>query len=146
MAEMDDLKPKRPRAAAPATKKATKPAAARKSGFSTESPPDLRGELRAFASARPAGWDHQDWMSFLDHLTERGHDTSNAEDIGRQLERERLAVVLGQVRGLGPKRSDALVGRFETLWSIRQADVDDLARVPGMNRPLAEQVRQALQR
>lgn len=105
---------------------------------------DLRSELRAFASARPGGWDHADWLTFLDHLGTRGHDVSDADGIGRQLERERLAVVLGQVQGLGPKRVDALVARYETLWSLRHADADELARVAGMNRAIAEKVRQAV--
>jgi hypothetical protein len=132
---------------APAAKRVP---AARKAPARTRPPADaaagLRAELKAVASARPAGWDHQDWMSFLDHLTEKGHDTSDHDGIGRALEHERLAVVLGQVPGLGPKRLESLVCRYETLWSIRQADADDLARVQGMNRPLAEKVRQALQR
>src|SRR5687768_8777808 len=82
--------------------KAGAPAPARKRAGAA-APADLKSELRLFASARPGGWDHDDWMTFLDQLSSRGHDTSDPSDIGRQLERERLAVVLGQVRGLGPK-------------------------------------------
>jgi hypothetical protein len=37
------------------------------------------------------------------------------------------------------------VDRCETIWSAAQAGVDELAAVPGMNRSLAERVRQALQ-
>jgi hypothetical protein len=107
---------------------------------------DLRSELRLFASARPAGWDHRDWQSFLEDLQSRGHDTSSPDDIGRELERERLAVVLQQIQGLGPRRVDSLVARFETLWSASHAAVEEIAAVAGMNRPLAEKVRQALQR
>jgi hypothetical protein len=35
---------------------------------------------------------------------------------------------------------EALVNRFETLWSLRQAHVDDIAKVPGIHRALAERV------
>lgn len=100
----------------------------------------LREDLRDFASARPSGWGHEDWLAFLDSLKERGHDTSEPDAIGRKLERERLAVVLSTVPGLGPKRVETLVERFETLWSMRHAGVDEVASAPGIPRSLAEKV------
>lgn len=104
----------------------------------------LQADLRAFAQARPGGWNHDDWVSFLSELGTRGHDVSDAEHIGSRLEQERLAVVLGSVAGLGPKRVQALVERFHTLWSIRGAGTDELAAVAGMTRPLAERVAEEL--
>lgn len=104
----------------------------------------LQADLRAFAIARPAGWNHDDWMAFLGHLAERGHDVSDHGTIGIRLERERLAVALQGIEGLGPKRIDALVQRFQTLWSMRQADAGAVAGVAGMTRPLAERVVQQL--
>jgi hypothetical protein len=100
----------------------------------------LQADLRAFAQARPGGWNHDDWVAFLADLGTRGHDVSDAETIGSRLEQERLAVVLGAVQGLGPKRVQSLVERFHTLWSIRHADAGEVAAVPGMTRPLAERV------
>jgi hypothetical protein len=104
----------------------------------------LQADLRAFVQARPAGWSHDDWVSFLTDLASRGHDVSDAERIGARLEQERLAVVLGSVQGLGPKRVQSLVERFHTLWSTRAAGADDLAGVAGMTRPLAERVAEEL--
>ena len=104
----------------------------------------LQADLRAFAQARPAGWNHEDWVSFLEELASRGHDVSDSAGIGSRLEQERLAVVLGTVQGLGPKRVQSLVERFHTLWSLRQAGPDALAAVPGMTRPLAERVAEEL--
>jgi hypothetical protein len=106
--------------------------------------PDLRADLRAFVVAQPGGWGHEDWIAFLDHLRERGHDTSDPEAVGLALERERLAAVLEPIQGMGPRRVQAVVDRYDTLWSARRADVDELAALPGMNRALAEKVRQAL--
>jgi hypothetical protein len=106
--------------------------------------PDLQADLRAFVTARPAGWGHDDWIAFLDHLRERGHDTTDADAIGLSLERERLAATLERIQGMGPRRVDAMVQRYDTLWSARLAGVDELAALPGMNRSLAEKVRQAL--
>ncbi|HYH81744.1 MAG TPA: helix-hairpin-helix domain-containing protein [Longimicrobium sp.] len=106
--------------------------------------PDLREDLRAFVQAQPSGWGHGDWVAFLDHLRERGHDTSNPESVGLLLERERLAARLEGVQGMGPRRVQAVVDRYETIWSAHHAGVDELAALPGMNRALAEKVKQTL--
>ncbi len=134
---------KRPGAKAGA-KTAAQRKAARAENLIPERGPTLQEELRSFAVARPEGWGHDDWLSFLDHLREKGHETADADTIGLSLERERLATVLGRIPGMGPRRTDALVARYDTLWSLRQAPVDELATLPGMNRALAERVRQAL--
>ncbi|HWK88649.1 MAG TPA: helix-hairpin-helix domain-containing protein [Longimicrobium sp.] len=105
---------------------------------------DLRADLRAFAEGRPSGWEHADWVAFLEHLAAKGHDTSDCEAIGRMLERERLAVVLEKIPGLGPRRVDALAERFETLWSIRHATAEAVAAVQGIPRALAERVVEAV--
>ena len=107
--------------------------------------PDLREDLRAFVQARPAGWGHEDWLSFLDHLRERGHDTSDPDAIGLALEAERLAAVLARVPGMGPRRIQSVIDRYHTAWSAHHADVDEMATLPLMTRALAEKVRQALQ-
>jgi hypothetical protein len=137
-AETKPAPAKKPAARSPRPKHETGPFEHRPKG------PDLRADLRAFVTARPAGWGHEDWISFLDHLRERGHDTSDPDAIGLALERERLAATLGGVGGMGPRRVEAVVRRYDTLWSARRADVDELAALPGMNRSLAEKVRQAL--
>ncbi|MFL5383669.1 MAG: helix-hairpin-helix domain-containing protein [Longimicrobiaceae bacterium] len=140
----------RARKAAAAVKTAAKKPAKRwvqdeKGGFAYRAaPPDLRADLREFVVARPGGWGHDDWLAFLDHLRERGHDTSDPEALGLALERERLASILERVQGMGPKRVSSVVGRYETVWSTARAGVDEIAALPGMNRALAEKVRQAL--
>lgn len=104
----------------------------------------LEADLRAFASARPGGWSHDDWVAFLAHLAEQGHDTTDHTDIGARLERERLSVVLEGINGLGPKRVHALVDHFHTLWSARRAPSTEIAAVRGMTRPMAERVAEEL--
>jgi hypothetical protein len=104
----------------------------------------LRADLREFAAARPSGWAHDDWLAFLEALKERGHDTSEPERIGLELERERLAVVLSGIPGIGPRRAESLVARFDTLWSLRRAGVDDVAGAADIPRSLAERVVQAV--
>ncbi len=102
---------------------------------------DLRRDLREFASARPQGWGHDDWLNFLESLKERGHNINDREAIGVALERERLALRLEQVRGVGPQRRQALVERFGNVWSLRNADSREIAAAAGMPVSLAEQVK-----
>lgn len=103
--------------------------------------PDITSELRDFAAARPQGWNHEDWQTFLGFLGERGHDTSNADAIGLALERERLALALSQVEGVGPRRLQALVDRFVTIWSLRNAEVEEIAATAKIRRDLAERIK-----
>jgi hypothetical protein len=104
----------------------------------------LQADLRAFAIARPGGWNHEDWLGFLDSLRQKGHDLAAPEEIGSRLERERLGVVLSGIQGIGPKRVDALVNRFHTLYSARHASVEEFAGA-GLPRADAERVLRELQ-
>lgn len=47
---------------------------------------------------------------------------------------------LEDIPGVGPKRRKALLSHFGSLKAIREADMDELLAVPGMNRPAAEAV------
>lgn len=104
----------------------------------------LQADLRAFAIARPSGWNHEDWLGFLDSLRQKGHDLSAPQEIGSRLERERLGVVLSGIQGIGPKRVDALVNQFHTLYSARHASVEEFAGA-GLPRADAERVLRELQ-
>jgi hypothetical protein len=106
--------------------------------------PDLRAHMRHFASARTEGWGHDDWLAFLDELHGRGHDVSDHHAIGRQLESERLSLVLERMPELSPPQVSALVERFETLWSLRNAQASELAEVRGVSGDLAERVLEAV--
>lgn len=105
---------------------------------------DLRSDMRDFAAARPNGWDHHDWVTFLGGLREKGHDTGDADEIGRQLERERISLILQGVQGLGPRKVDAVADRFGRLYELRNASVDEIAGVPGVTRELAEKISNAV--
>ena len=107
----------------------------------------MKERLQAFVEGHPEGWDHADWMALLEDLEASGADVGDATKVGRALEKTRLEWELSRraVKGLGSKRSEALVDRFETLWSLRQASVDDVADVPTITRSLAEKVVRAMQ-
>lgn len=51
-----------------------------------------------------------------------------------------LVSVLDHVVGIGPKRRQALWSHFGTLAKMKDASIEDIASVPGMNLPAAEAV------
>ena len=51
-----------------------------------------------------------------------------------------LASKLDEIPGLGPKRQQALINAFGSLERLSQATTDKIAAVPGIPRPLAEQI------
>lgn len=53
-----------------------------------------------------------------------------------------LVSILDHIEGIGPKRRRALWQAFKNLEEMKQADVETLAAVPGMNRQVAENVYQ----
>jgi excinuclease ABC subunit C len=55
-----------------------------------------------------------------------------------------LRSALDDVPGIGPARKKALLRRFGSLNGIREAEIDDLAAVPGMTRRSAEALKLAL--
>lgn len=59
--------------------------------------------------------------------------------------RRNFQSVLDHVQGIGPKRRKALWQAFESLAEMRQASVEELAAVPGMNRQAAMAVHMFLQ-
>lgn len=122
----------------------TKRATVKRRASGAGGPPDtLREHLRQFARSRPDGWGHDDWIGLLDELRGHGHDVSDPEAVGMQLEREHLMHRLEDVDGLG-RKSGALADRFGTLYSLRHASVDDIAGVKGMDRQLAERIKERL--
>jgi excinuclease ABC subunit C len=59
-------------------------------------------------------------------------------------DRRTVSSPLEGVPGIGAKRRLALLRHFGSLDAVRKAPVEELARVPGMNRKAAQAVRQAM--
>jgi excinuclease ABC subunit C len=51
---------------------------------------------------------------------------------------------LDEVQGIGPKRKQALIKHFGTVRAIREASLEELLAVPGMNRRAAEKIKEHL--
>jgi len=102
---------------------------------------DLRGDLRSFVGQHEGGWGHDDWLELLGALHARGHNVDDPDQIGADLERERLTAVLLAVDGMGARRVHALCERYGTLWNLRGADIDELMRSSSLPRAIAERIR-----
>lgn len=107
---------------------------------------ELEQRVRGFVARYPEGWGHAEWLGLLAELRDAGVDTHDPDVIGAALEHERLLAILARmsVKGLGPKRREAIAGRFQRLWELKHASVEDIAELPSFHRNLAEALHDAL--
>ena len=59
--------------------------------------------------------------------------------------REDLSSVLPHIKGVGKKRMMLLLKTFPSLQAVREADAGVIARLPGFNRKIADEIKIALQ-
>jgi hypothetical protein len=105
---------------------------------------DLKKDLRDFASTRPQGWSHDDWLRFLDDLQARGHNINDRDQIGSMLEKERLSLALERIPGLSAPRARTIAERYGYLWRLKETDADQLSSEAKIPRPVAEKVLEGL--
>ncbi len=77
------------------------------------------------------------------HLLQQVRDEAHRFAVSghrQQRSKKRRESVLEEIPGLGPKRRQSLLKHFGGLQGIRQAGTEDLARVPGISRPLAQRI------
>ena len=103
-------------------------------------------EIKEFVQAHAHGWDHEAWVGFLDHLRGLGQDVSDPDRIGLELEGERLRSTLREagVKGLGPKRIEAIAVEFGTLHNLKVADGAEIAARSRVPSQLAHEVAERL--
>lgn len=116
----------------------------RKPNGETKTGTDLRSDLREFAKGRPQGWNHEEWLGFLEDLRGRGHNIHDHEALGSMLERERINVMLEKVPGLGPQRIESLAQRYGNIWRLREADAEQIAVEARLPREVAHRVVEVL--
>jgi excinuclease ABC subunit C len=63
----------------------------------------------------------------------------------RQRRRSGIASRLDDIAGIGPARKKALLKKFGDVDSVREAEIDELTKIPGINLELATRVKEALQ-
>jgi len=121
----------------------TQPGAAATGPFSASAEGrDRDVELRRFVAEHPRGWDHDNWLDLLQHLRPQGHDVDDADSVGRELERQRLSVLLAQVRCVGLKRMQAITDRYPDVWSLRKAGTEGLVESVNIPASLAERIQE----
>jgi hypothetical protein len=125
------------RASSPATGRARQAASQAKQ-------PDLRADARNFAAARPEGWNHDEWLGFLEGLRDRGHNIEDKEAIGSLLERERLSVILERVPGIGAQRVRAIADSYPNVYLLKAASPQELAQRAKVPLPLAERIKETI--
>lgn len=108
---------------------------------------DLPTQLRQFVQDHASGWKHDEWLGLLFQLSESGFDTVDEAGIGLALEHERLVQTLAKmdIKGLGPKRIEALADHFGTLWNLMDAPPEAVAEAPGVPSALAHRIIEVLQ-
>jgi excinuclease ABC subunit C len=78
-------------------------------------------------------------LRLLQHLRDEAHRFAVAYH--RLLRGKRMLVSsLDGIQGLGAKRRAALLERFGTVEKIKQAELEELASVPGISPTLAERI------
>lgn len=83
-------------------------------------------------------------LHLIQHIRDEAHRfaiTYHRKRLGKR----NLVSVLDHLEGIGPKRRETLWKRFGTLDAMKQASLEDLAAVEGMNKSAAEKVYAFLQ-
>lgn len=81
------------------------------------------------------------------HLIQRIRDEAHRSALEQhrsQRDRRGLASQLDAIPGIGPARRKALLKSFDDVGAIKQAKIEDLMRIPGISRQLAERVKTEL--
>lgn len=82
-------------------------------------------------------------LFLLQHLRDEAHRF--AITFHRKLRsKQRLRSGLDDIPGVGPAKRKALLAHFGSIKRVREASIDDLAALPGINRDLADRILAAL--
>ena len=82
-------------------------------------------------------------LHVIQRLRDEAHRFANAYH--QKLRKRRIQEsVLDEVPGLGKKKKLALLQQFGSIQRIREAAVEDLAKVPGLGLKLAQKLKEAL--
>ncbi|MDH5473167.1 MAG: helix-hairpin-helix domain-containing protein, partial [Gammaproteobacteria bacterium] len=96
-------------------------------------------EKLVFSDGRPDHYLPEDSLAF--HLILQVRDEAHRFAIGghrNKRDKARQQSTLENIPGLGPKRRQTLIKHFGGIQGVKQAGVDDLAKIQGISRKLAQ--------
>lgn len=82
------------------------------------------------------------------HLIQHIRDESHNHAIGGHRQKRakaRQKSVLQEIEGVGPKRRQAILKYLGGLQELKRASVEEIAKVPGISKTLAEKIHSSLQ-
>ncbi len=78
-------------------------------------------------------------LHLIQHIRDEAHRVAITAHRKRRA-KARTQSVLDDIEGIGPKRRKALLHHFGGLQELKRASVDDMVKVPGVSRGLAEKI------
>jgi excinuclease ABC subunit C len=82
-------------------------------------------------------------MHLLQHIRDEAHRFAITGHRGRRAKNRRRSALDG-IAGIGPKRKRELMAYFGSLATIKGASPEEIAKVPGINQKLADDIYGAL--
>ena len=109
-----------------------------------ESKGEVRDKIYQMGRANPVVFGRDlDGLLLLQKIRDEAHRFAlqyHRKLRGKQIKRS----ILDDIYGIGPKRKTMLLKHFGSVESVRKADLDLLATLPGMNRKIAKAVKEGL--
>lgn len=87
---------------------------------------------------------HLDALNLLRHVRDEAHRFAISRHRGRR-QREQTHSLLDEIPGVGPARRQALLRHFGGIQRLARANVEELCKVPGISRKLAQVIHDHLQ-
>jgi excinuclease ABC subunit C len=87
---------------------------------------------------------HDEAFLLIQHIRDEAHRFAIAGHRGRR-EKKRGQSLLDDLPGIGPKRRSAILKHFGGWQEVKNASVDELAKVPGISPKLAAEIMQRIQ-
>lgn len=82
-------------------------------------------------------------LHLIQHIRDESHDHALSGHRAKRAKTRRTSA-LEEIEGIGPKRRQALLTYMGGLQELKRASVEEIAKVPGISKSLAENIHQAL--
>ena len=82
-------------------------------------------------------------LHLIQHIRDESHNHAISGHRAKRAKQRKTSALEG-IEGIGPKRRQALLKYMGGLQELKRASVDEIAKVPGISRTLAENIHQAL--